>query len=621
MIILCATVIFAVALLCLFVIRMTRKAPSPVDATASTEASMTVSVSEQTEPSSASSESEHTHTQPSDFSEQSGNPSSSAEGQTSESVSLPLLVEEIPPVRRIENFLLWPKDSDEYKLAWLLMENVPPVRILIEPEKILYVTEQAPETQTTVPETQTAASETQTAAPETQTAAPETQTAAPENTETPAEEPAADNTNQETTEREDAENAAASKESESAEKADDSEKTDTSEVFVQDALDAATAEDTPITESVADEISDKDEAANEISTESSSDAACATPEASAENTTTENITDEAFPQNTAGENATDEASAENTPAEITTTEATATQAPTEDTAADEIPSESSAETPTPETTSAETTKAPTEIKIPARYMDAEGSVSLYYKDLCDGETLVFNPDEIQYAASMIKIVYIYALLSAADKDEADLDQTVVYNAQKMYQTGSGNFASVADGTKFSVWELIEHAVVYSDNTAYGILLNLYGYRLFTNAMEEAGLPSVYRNWWRTPVGQYGAFFEVLYGYLTSGSENGERLCGLMCRSTQTVMLKNALKPEKVAHKYGWDVGSYCDGAVVLNEAHPYIVVFMSNLDEGHIKRANTEFIYEAGGLIKRIHDKKYEEAEQEEETDAETLPL
>lgn len=546
MVILCATVIFAVALLCLFAARMTRKTPDPDNTTVSAEESMTVSVSRQTDPQNASSESEHTL--PSGFSEQSGELSGSLEEQTSESVSLPLLVEEIPPVRRIENFLLWPKDSDEYKLARLLIEDVPPVRILIEPEKILYVTEQAPETQT-------AASETQTAAPETQASTPEIQTAAPESAETPEttiEETAADNTNPQNAERADtakAERAEAFKEHENAGTAD------TSEVFTQDALDEIAAEDTPVTES-------------------------------------------------------------ETAAKATTAEASA-----KDTAADEIPAETLSETQTSETTSAVAAPATVEIKIPARYMDAEGSVSLYYKDLSDGDTLVFNPDKIQYAASMIKIVYIYALLSAADKDEADLDQTVVYNAEKMYQTGSGNFASVADGTKFSVWELIEHTVVYSDNTAYGMLLNLYGYRLFTDAMEEAGLPSVYRDWWRTPVGQYGAFFETLYGYLTSGSENGERLCGLMCRSTQTVMLKNALKPEKVAHKYGWDVGSYCDGAVVLNEAHPYIVVFMSNLDEGHIKRANTEFIYEAGGLIKRIHDKKYEEAEKEEETDAETLPL
>lgn len=321
-------------------------------------------------------------------------------------------------------------------------------------------------------------------------------------------------------------------------------------------------------------------------------------------------------QSTAEDTASAETEAAQPTAEDTTSAETEAAQPTaKDTASAETEAAQSA---VKNTTSA---KIEADTDIPARYMDAKGSVSLYYKDLTDGETLVFNPDKIQYAASMIKIVYVYALLSAADEGRANLDQTVVYDAAKMYRTGSGNFASVPDGTSFSVWELIERTVVSSDNTAYGMLQGLYGYRLFTSAMEAAGLPSVYRDWWRTPVEQYGQFFETLHAYLTSGGENGARLCGLMCRSTQTVMLKNALKPEKVAHKYGWDVGSYCDGAVVLNEEHPYIVIFMSNLDEGHVKRANTEFIYEVGGLVKRIHDKKYENAAKEEQTDAETLPL
>ena len=460
MVILCATVIVAVALLCMVTARMARKQQRPEE-TSSLDVSVTISVSGQTESSPLSSE--HGDTGPDVSSQHSDSPPvSSMDAHTSESGSFPLIVEEEPPVRRIENFLLYPSDSDEYRLAWLLLEEVPTVRILI----------QAP-VKASTPQ------------------APAVQTAA-----------AAETTKEETT-----------------------------------ANDAIPIEST-------------------------------TGQTTAENT----------------------ASAE--------TEA--------------------AQSAVKNTTSA---KIEADTDIPARYMDAKGSVSLYYKDLTDGETLVFNPDKIQYAASMIKIVYVYALLSAADEGRANLDQTVVYDAAKMYRTGSGNFASVPDGTSFSVWELIERTVVSSDNTAYGMLQGLYGYRLFTSAMEAAGLPSVYRDWWRTPVEQYGQFFETLHAYLTSGGENGARLCGLMCRSTQTVMLKNALKPEKVAHKYGWDVGSYCDGAVVLNEEHPYIVIFMSNLDEGHVKRANTEFIYEVGGLVKRIHDKKYENAAKEEQTDAETLPL
>ena len=490
MVILCATVIVAVALLCMVTARMARKQQRPEE-TSSLDVSVTISVSGQTESSPLSSE--HGDTGPDVSSQHSDSPPvSSMDAHTSESGSFPLIVEEVPPVRRIENFLLYPSDSDEYRLAWLLLEEVPTVRILI----------QAP---------------VKASAPQ----APAVQTAA-----------AAETTKEETT-----------------------------------ANDAIPIEST-------------------------------TGQTTAENTAS-------------AETEATQSTAEDT----TSAETEAAQSTAKDTASAETEATQSA---VKNTTSA---KIEADTDIPARYMDAKGSVSLYYKDLTDGETLVFNPDKIQYAASMIKIVYVYALLSAADEGRANLDQTVVYDAAKMYRTGSGNFASVPDGTSFSVWELIERTVVSSDNTAYGMLQGLYGYRLFTSAMEAAGLPSVYRDWWRTPVEQYGQFFETLHAYLTSGGENGARLCGLMCRSTQTVMLKNALKPEKVAHKYGWDVGSYCDGAVVLNEEHPYIVIFMSNLDEGHVKRANTEFIYEVGGLVKRIHDKKYENAAKEEQTDAETLPL
>ncbi len=520
MVILCATVIVAVALLCMVTARMARKQQRPEE-TSSLDVSVTISVSGQTESSPLSSE--HGDTGPDVSSQHSDSPPvSSMDAHTSESGSFPLIVEEVPPVRRIENFLLYPSDSDEYRLAWLLLEEVPTVRILI----------QAP---------------VKASAPQ----APAVQTAA-----------AAETTKEETT-------------------ANDA-------IPIESTTGQTTAENTASAETEATQSTAED------TTSAETEAA----------------------QSTAEDTASAETEAAQPTAEDTTSAKTeAAQSTAKDTASAETEATQSA---VKNTTSA---KIEADTDIPARYMDAKGSVSLYYKDLTDGETLVFNPDKIQYAASMIKIVYVYALLSAADEGRANLDQTVVYDAAKMYRTGSGNFASVPDGTSFSVWELIERTVVSSDNTAYGMLQGLYGYRLFTSAMEAAGLPSVYRDWWRTPVEQYGQFFETLHAYLTSGGENGARLCGLMCRSTQTVMLKNALKPEKVAHKYGWDVGSYCDGAVVLNEEHPYIVIFMSNLDEGHVKRANTEFIYEVGGLVKRIHDKKYENAAKEEQTDAETLPL
>ena len=248
----------------------------------------------------------------------------------------------------------------------------------------------------------------------------------------------------------------------------------------------------------------------------------------------------------------------------------------------------------------ETTAAPQIITY-----EIDGVVGLYYKDLTDGETLVFAPDTVIFGASMIKTVYVFALLQKAERDEIDLADEIVYTKDMLVE-GTGRLQKAEDGTPYTVQELIAYTMRYSDNTAFSMLQKRFGTGFFAEIMTENGLEITrFGSWWRTNAVQYGKFFAVLYTYLTAENRYGEWLAEIMCDSQQTVMLQRALAPERVAHKYGWDVDSYCDGAVVLNEEHPYVLVFMSNLDEGHLKRANTQFIYAVGGLIKQMHDAKY----------------
>ncbi|MBQ4151159.1 MAG: serine hydrolase [Clostridia bacterium] len=239
----------------------------------------------------------------------------------------------------------------------------------------------------------------------------------------------------------------------------------------------------------------------------------------------------------------------------------------------------------------------------------QGVVSLYYKDLVSGEVLVWNGEQIYSAASMIKAVYCYTLLMAADNGEVDLDEEIVYESE-MYVEGTGKFKEVESGTPFTVHDLISYTLRYSDNTAYSMLRSRFATTYFASVMKEQGItPASYSRWWKGSVYQYGDFFSKLYEYLTSDSENGKWISEEMQASLQVVMLKNALYPDRVAHKYGWDADAYCDGAVALHSTRPYVVVFMSNLTEGHIKQANTDFIYEIGDLIREIHHAKYEVAE------------
>lgn len=271
--------------------------------------------------------------------------------------------------------------------------------------------------------------------------------------------------------------------------------------------------------------------------------------------------------------------------ETTTEEPQSTDAPVETTV------ETTAETVE---TTAETT---------AETYVVEGSAAIYYKDLLDGETVVFAPNKVFFGASLIKIVYVYALLQLADREEIDLAETLVYT-EDMYVEGSGEFDKVEDGTEFTVQNLISRTVRKSDNTAYAMLQARFGTDFFCGVLAENGIaPTRYGAWWRGTPMQYGAFFEALYTYLVSEDTHGKWLADEMVASTQSVMLQRALSPERVAHKYGWDEDSYCDGAIVLGE-RPYVVVFLSNMDEGHMKHANTRFIYAVGAEIKQMHDAK-----------------
>lgn len=227
----------------------------------------------------------------------------------------------------------------------------------------------------------------------------------------------------------------------------------------------------------------------------------------------------------------------------------------------------------------------------------DGNAALYYKDIASGKTVVINGDGIFSSASMIKAVYCYTLLAAADAGEIDLDFETVYDTS-MYVEGTGKFKNIESGSVFTVRELVSYVMRYSDNTAYSMLRKLFGTKYFAPAMEAAGISAVkYNKWWNSTAVQYGEFFTALALYFESDSENAAWLKEEMINSVYRAILPNALAPDIAAHKYGWDNDSYCDGGVLFGEGGTYVVVFMSDLDGGSDYRANTKFIYAAGDAI------------------------
>ncbi len=248
-------------------------------------------------------------------------------------------------------------------------------------------------------------------------------------------------------------------------------------------------------------------------------------------------------------------------------------------------------------------------------------VSVYYKDLQRGYTLTFRADEIYQAASVIKAPYVKHLLESG----VDLTKKLSLSSK---QGGSTYIDQFPAGTEFTVEELMEYAIRYSDNTAYYMLNKEFGFDSFNAYAEKLGIEANAKRGltlqFSKPRFGYlsardvGLYFEDIYRYIETGTPEAKKLFSWLITTTEQSQFPAAfnaktysmldaesesaagavsnLKDEgqlnnayaarfegyTIGHKYGvQDYGeawnrAYHDGAIVWCE-HPYVLVITSNL--------------------------------------------
>ena len=73
----------------------------------------------------------------------------------------------------------------------------------------------------------------------------------------------------------------------------------------------------------------------------------------------------------------------------------------------------------------------------------------------------------------------------------------------------------------------------------------------------------------------------------------------MTNSMHSVIIPPALKDYECPHKYGWDVDSYHDAAIVYHD-RPFAVVVLTDLDEG--RYSDNAYIQKIVKNLLEIHD-------------------
>lgn len=248
-------------------------------------------------------------------------------------------------------------------------------------------------------------------------------------------------------------------------------------------------------------------------------------------------------------------------------------------------------------------------------------LSFAYYDIASGDSITYNSEEVRYSASLIKAPYVYSVLSeieefekTCERDENgeiiytdenkkyDLSEKWVYNSATMLAEGSGKIMEEKDGFELTWGELIDYALLYSDNVAFAQLRERFGYSYFYNQMNEIGVYGIKSGFMNLSVDDCVAFMKKLNEYFDTESEYAAHMKECMSKSKHLEMICSHYDEGMAAHKYGWDIGAFHDMALVFDE-HPYILVIMTDYEDGG--EEPLDFFEDVTEYVKKIHSVKY----------------
>ena len=264
-------------------------------------------------------------------------------------------------------------------------------------------------------------------------------------------------------------------------------------------------------------------------------------------------------------------------------------------------------------------------------------ISVAYKDLEQGTLFHVGGEEEWFSASLIKAPYIYTLLlqmakyreiaesnptndpalgdtvSKELREKFDPARVITVTEDRIYK-GSGVIDDMEfppEGIDFTILELIDYSIRHSDNTAFKVLRDEFGYEHFWAVSKELGVTSIRKSFNKLTANEALIYLTAIYDFAKEYPEEGGTLIALMKESNHSLIITPAM-PNRgdVAHKYGWDEDTYHDMAIVYGDT-PFALVIMTNFDIALNNPTINECLGDIAAAVYEIHTEFYDEVKLE----------
>jgi beta-lactamase class A len=191
-------------------------------------------------------------------------------------------------------------------------------------------------------------------------------------------------------------------------------------------------------------------------------------------------------------------------------------------------------------------------KIKAKQSDIH--VSYYFRDLTNGMWIGINEKDEFSPASLLKLPIMIAAYKEAEKDIGVLGVKILYNAKEFSGVSEEAGVKKIDGEYYSIEELINQMVDYSDNAAALILMKYFGEDKVA-AVEKAFNISIPPNATNTTnfvrIKDYASIFRILFNASYLNKAMSERALTLLSHASYKNGIRAGIPDSiEVAHKYG-----------------------------------------------------------------------
>ena len=202
-------------------------------------------------------------------------------------------------------------------------------------------------------------------------------------------------------------------------------------------------------------------------------------------------------------------------------------------------------------------------------------VSVFYKDLQSGYTYTYNENQKYFIASIIKAPYCMYIYDLASQGKCDLNKVYTYAARHKAD-GTGKIQEMKIGTTFTLRQLLEYAIKYSDNIAMSIIRENFPVSGYKEYAKKLGLKHPEDIKYATNgdilVSEAGVYIEAIYNFIQK-NPYGAELRKLMLSTTNPMIISKY----PVVRKYGWADQSFHDMAIV-EAPRPYLLCILTNHD-------------------------------------------